>query len=129
MATSHRLRVHQVPGRFAVARLSAGEAVPTWAAGDGFLSITRTSDELSIICGDELVPPGTACIRRYVALRVDGTLAPELVGVLVSLALPLAEAEIPILAVGTHDTDYVLVLEPDLEAAIRALRQAGHEVD
>jgi hypothetical protein len=129
VSTSHRLRVHQLPGRFAVSRLSAGEALPTWAAGNGFLSVTRTSDELSIVCADELVPPGTECLRPYVALRVEGTLAPELVGVLVSLARPLADADIPILAIGTHDTDYVLVREPDLRAAIGALEQAGHEVD
>ena len=112
-----------------MSRLSAGDAVPAWAAGERFLSITRTSDELSIVCADELVPPGTECLRRYVALRVEGTLAPELVGVLVSLARPLADAEIPILAIGTYDTDYLLVREADLEAAIGALRQAGHEVD
>jgi len=129
VATSHRLRVHQLSGRFAVSRLPAREAVPTWAASDGFLSITRTADELSIVCADELVPPFTECLRRYVALRVEGTLAPELVGVLVSLAGPLADAGIPILAIGTYDTDYVLVREADLEAAIGALRRAGHEVD
>jgi len=129
VATSHRLRVHRLPGRFAVSRLSAGDAVPAWAAGARFLSITRTSDELSIVCADELVPPGTECLRRYVALRVEGTLAPELVGVLVSLARPLADAEIPILAIGTYDTDYLLVREADVEAAIDALHQAGHEVD
>jgi hypothetical protein len=128
MASSHRLRVHTVPGRFAVCRLSAADAVPEWAEGDGFLSITRTTDELSIVCADALVPPGTQCLRGYVAMRVEGTLAPELVGVLVSLATPLADAGIPILAIGTHDTDYVLVREADLESAIAALRQGGHEV-
>jgi len=128
VASSHRLRVHQLPGHFAVCRLSASEVVPAWAYGEGFLSITRTSDELSIVCMNALVPRGIECLRRYVAMRVEGTLAPELVGVLVSLATPLADAGIPILAIGTHDTDYVLVREADLERAIAALRQAGHEV-
>ena len=67
-------------------------------------------------------------MRGYVAMRVEGTLAPELVGVLASLAKPLADAGIPILAIGTHDTDYVLVRAADLERAVGALQRAGHEV-
>ena len=129
MANSHRLRVLRVPGRFAVCRFSPADAVPVWANGPGFVSITRTDDELSIVCADAVIPKGTDCMHGYVALRVEGTLAPELVGVLVSLATPLADAGIPILAIGTHDTDYVLVREADLERAAGALRAAGHEVD
>jgi hypothetical protein len=109
--------------------LSPADVVPSWANGPGFVSITRTDDELSIVCADGLVPRGTQCMRGYVAMRVAGTLAPELVGVLLSLATPLADAGIPILAIGTHDTDYVLVREADLDRAVGALQHAGHEVD
>jgi hypothetical protein len=129
MAGSHPLRVLRVPGRFAVCRLSPDDVVPSWANGPGFLSITRTDDELSIVCEDAAVPRRTECMRGYVAMRVEGTLPPELVGVLVALAKPLADAGIPILAIGTHDTDYVLVREVDVERAVDALRRAGHEVD
>ena len=129
MASSHRLRVLRVPGLFAVCRLSPADPVPAWVNGPGFVSITRTDDELSIVCADALVPRGTECMRGYVAMRVEGTLAPELVGVLASLASPLADAGIPILAIGTHDTDYVLVREAEFERAVAALRHAGHEVD
>jgi len=129
MAGFHRLRVLRLPGRYAVCRLSPADAVPSWANGPGFVSITRTDDELSIVCAEALVPRGTQCMRDYVAMRVEGTLAPELVGVLVSLAEPLADAGIPILAIGTHDTDYVLVREADLDRAVGALQHVGHEVD
>ena len=63
------------------------------------------------MCAEISVPRRTQCERGHAAMRVEGTLAPELVGVLVSLADPLADAEIPILAIGTLDTDYVLVRE------------------
>jgi len=129
MAASHRLRVVTVPGLFAICRLSPGDAVPSWANGPGLVSITRTDDELSIVCAEALIPRGMECMRGYVAMRVEGTLAPELVGVLVSLAKPLADAGIPILAIGTHDTDYVLVRVADLDRAVGALQHAGHEVD
>src|SRR6476620_8834779 len=128
MAGFHRLRVLRLPGRFAICRLSPADAVPSWANGPGFVSITRTRDELSIVCADAQVPHGTECMRDYVAMRVEGTLAPELVGVLVSLATPLANAGIPILAIGTHDTDYVLVRDAMLDRAVSALRAAGHDI-
>ena len=128
MAAVPRLPLRVVPGRFAVCRLSADAATPDWANGPSFVSITRTSDELSIVCAEDRVPAGTQCEQGYAAVRVAGTLAPELVGVMVSLAMPLADAGIPILAIGTYDTDYVLVRHSDLDAAIRALREAGHDV-
>jgi hypothetical protein len=128
MANHHRLQVRVVPGRFGVCRLSADAAIPEWANGASFVSITRTGDELSIVCAEDRVPAGIRCEGGYAAMRVAGTLAPELVGVMVSLAAPLAEAGIPILAIGTYDTDYVLVRHSDLDAAVVALREAGHDV-
>lgn len=45
--------------RFPVSKLSPNSAVPAWAtAGDGF-SVTRTVEELSVVCRQELVPSGT----------------------------------------------------------------------
>ena len=75
------------------------------------------------------MPTETMQIRGLVAVRVAGTLAPDLVGVLASLANPLADARVPILALGTHDTDYVLVRADDLGPALESLRAAGHRVE
>jgi len=124
----HRLTLEVAPSLLAVCRLSADESIPDWAVGAGFTSITRTADELSIVCAEDRVPPHIVQIRGLVAIRVAGTLAPDLVGVLASLANPLAEGQVPILAIGTHDTDYVLVRAADLARALDALRGAGHRV-
>jgi uncharacterized protein len=51
-----------------------------------------------------------------------------LTGVLSSFLQPLATAEIPIFAVATFDTDYVLMKREKLEEAIKALGAAGHEM-
>lgn len=99
-----------------------------WAEGSGFVSITRTPDELSVVCAEDRVPSGTRCESGYVAIAVDGPLDPSLVGILVSIASPLAQARIPILAIGTFDTDYVLVREAHLERTLAVLREAGHTV-
>jgi len=125
----HRLTLEAMPARLAVARLGPNEPIPQWVPATGFTSITRTADELSIVCAEERVPTGTMQIRGLVAIRVSGTLAPDLVGVLASLANPLADAGVPILAIGTHDTDYVLVRAEDLGRALESLRAAGHRVD
>jgi len=124
----HQLRIRDVPGQFAVCRLAPDAAIPDWATTGELTSITRTRDELSIVCSDDRAPAGTRCERGYSALRVEGPLAPEMVGVLLSLATPLADAGIPILAIGTYDTDYVLVRATDLERARDALQRAGHDL-
>ena len=60
------------------------------------------------------------------ALRVAGQLDLTETGVLASLAAPLAEAGVPIFAISTHDTDYLLVKDEKLEDAVAALTAAGH---
>jgi len=127
-ARDHHLTLIVGAERLAVTRLRGDDAVPEWAFGAGFVSITRTSDELSIVCTEERVPSELPRIGDLVALRVVGTLAPDLVGVLASLANPLADAGVPILAIGTHDTDYVLVQADQLGRAVGALRAAGHHI-
>jgi hypothetical protein len=116
-------------GTFAICRLPPNAAVPEWAAGPGpFLSITRTADELSITAPEREVPAGVRAERDYRAFRVRGVLAPELVGILLSIAEPLAQAGVSIFAISTFDTDYVLVKARDVAVALDALRGAGHQV-
>jgi hypothetical protein len=126
---AHHLRIRDAGGPFALCRLPPEAVIPAWADGAELVSITRTRDELSIICDERRVPAGTQCERGYAALRVEGTLAPDMVGVLLSLAAPLADAGIPIVGLGTYDTDYVLVRTDHLERAKHALRAAGHVLE
>jgi NAD+ diphosphatase len=105
-----RPAVTELPGRFAVARLPAGAEVPPWAASGGaFVSVTRTADELSITCPQDAVPPDVRAERDLAALRVEGPLDFGLTGILAGLSAPLADAGIPVFAVATYDTDYLLV--------------------
>lgn len=120
--------LHLLPGRFAICRLDPAAPVPPWAEGGGFTSVTRTSDELSVICPDVRVPGDAACERGWRCLQVEGPFDFGAVGVLASLAAPLAEAAVPLLACSTYDTDYLLVKEADLSRAAEALRGAGHRM-
>jgi uncharacterized protein len=118
-----------LPESLAVVRLEAGSAVPAWAYESSVLScVTRTPDELSVLTTEAHVPLALPAERGYRAFKVQGQLPFDLIGVFASMAHPLAEAGLSIFALSTYDTDYVLVKAHDLEAAVAALRQAGHVV-
>jgi hypothetical protein len=112
----------------AICRRDRDGEIPEWAAQGEFLSITRTPDELSIVCPAYVVPENQVCERGWRAWRVAGTFDLGAVGVLAALASPLAEAGVSIFVISTHDTDYLLVKAEDMERAGVALRQAGHQV-
>jgi uncharacterized protein len=124
-----RLPLEVLPDTFAICRLPADAAVPAWALAPApFLTVTRSGGELSITALQRNVPADLRCLRDYRAIRVRGSMAPDLVGILLSIAEPLANARLSIFAIATHDTDYVLVKASDLPAAVNALREAGHEI-
>lgn len=115
--------------RFAVVRLPAGAGLPWWAvSSNGFLSFTCTPSETSVVCEQERVPESVTAERDFRAFRVEGTLPFDAVGILASLASPLADAGVPVFVVSTFDTDYVLVRGTALGAAVSVLRGAGHSV-
>ncbi|HEX3108881.1 MAG TPA: ACT domain-containing protein [Thermoanaerobaculia bacterium] len=113
-----------LPGRYAVCRLPAHQAVPDWAGG-AFVSITRTEDELSIVCDESTVPADVQAERGWMCLKVLGPLPFDMVGVAVALTAPLAEAAISVIVVGTFDTDYLLVKEELIARAVAALEGSG----
>jgi hypothetical protein len=117
-----------LPNTFAVCKLSHDAPIPSWATAASFFAITRTADELSVVCLEDVVPEGLPYEGGWRSLRVAGTVPFSAVGILASLTAPLAEAGISIFAVSTFDTDYLLVKEKDLAAAVRALRRQGHSV-
>jgi hypothetical protein len=115
--------------RLAVCRLDAGSDVPSWVdQSREFTSVTRTMDELSVVCARDDVPEGVPMEGPWRAFRVKGPIVMTLIGIVAALANPLAAAGIPIFAISTFDTDYILVHEPDFDAAVGALTQAGHVV-
>ncbi len=121
------MKLAEIEGRFAVCRLGPSDPVPPDLDPGSFLSITRTADELSIVCPESAVPPGVPTERGWIAIRVAGDLDFALTGVLASLAVPLAEAGVPIFVISTFRTDYLLIRHDQREAARRALEGAGHQ--
>mgnify|MGYP002784959281 CR=1 FL=1 len=114
-----------LPETYAVCRLDANAPVPAWATTGSFFSITRTNDELSIVCLQSSVPDGIKCEQDWRFFQLAGPIPFTMVGVLASLVQPLAEARISVFAISTFDTDYLLVKAADLSGATDALRKAG----
>jgi uncharacterized protein len=117
-----------LPERLAVSRLAPTAAIPQWAMRGSFFSITRTGDELSVVCELASVPAGVQSQPGWRVFRVHGPFALTEIGVLATLASPLAEAKVSLLAISTFDTDYLLVASDTLSAAIAALERAGHKI-
>lgn len=127
-SSKHVLKFRQLPGAYAIVRLAPEASIPEWATRGDFTSITRTADELSIVCPTENLPPDVHSSHRWICLKLKGPFRFSLTGVLLSFIEPLSYRAIPIFAISTYDTDYVLVQEPDTEGALDALLHAGHQL-
>jgi hypothetical protein len=112
---------------YAIVRLASGATVPEWATRGEFTSITRTTDELSIVCPIENLPADVSS-DRWICLKLEGPFPFSLTGVLLSFIEPLSTNGIPIFAIATFDTDYVLIKEESAAAALSTLQDAGHEL-
>lgn len=120
-----------LPERYAICRMPPDAAAPGQGGGPGIWSLTRTAEELSLVCAEDGLPTDADApqiSRGWRALRVAGTLDFSLIGVLAALAAPLADAGVSIFALSTYDTDYLLVRADDLERATAALEADGHRL-
>ena len=122
------LTLQLIPGEFAVCRLPAAAPVPDWAGSVVFSSVTRTADELSIMCPADQVPADTKHESGWRLLKLQGPFAFTETGILAAVLAPLAAAKIGILATATFDTDYLFVKDRQLDEARHALEAAGHTV-
>lgn len=125
-AERKKIKFRLLPGQYVIIRLSPGASVPDWATRGDFHSITRTNEELSIICrSDNLIDLQSKA--RWICLKLQGPFPFSQTGVLLSFIKPLSSNGVPIFAISTYDTDYVLVQEEFAEQALSTLQRAGHE--
>jgi uncharacterized protein len=123
-----KLKFFQLRGLYAVVRLSPHATVPAWATKGDFTSITRTADELSIVCAANNIPRDVDPGPRWVSLKLAGPFAFSQTGILLSFIEPLSNRGIPIFAISTYDADYVLVEEGFAGVTLETLATAGHEL-
>lgn len=108
--------------KLAICFFEKNSVIPSWATKDNnFYSVTKTSDEISIVCPQENVPAGVVAEKGWRAFKLETVLDMSVVGIVASLAKPLAEAGVSIFYISTYKTNYLLVEEAKLEKAIAAL--------
>jgi hypothetical protein len=128
----HNLKYRVLVERLAVCRLASDARTPGWAMEGEFFCVVRTREELSIVyredvCRGDPMPDAAPVEPGWLALKLEGPFQFSMTDVLASFLQPLAEARIPIFAISTFDTDYVLIKRENLEQAVAALGTAGHE--
>jgi uncharacterized protein len=119
------LKFRELPGLYMIVRFAPGAAIPDWAGRGNFIAVTRTADELSIVCPLQNAPEGMKSGPHWICFELEGPFSQT--GILLSFIEPLSNNSVPIFAISTYDTDYVLVLEEFGTRALAALKTAGHE--
>ena len=123
----HQLKFRRLAdGPYAIVRLAADDVVPSWGTQGEFTSATRTSEELSIVCPMANLPADVHSTHRWICLKLEGPFPFEMTGVLVSFIEPLSRNGVPIFAISTFDTDYVLIQEEFSRTALDTVQRAGH---
>jgi hypothetical protein len=120
-----RLELRLYEGRYALARLPPESGVPPWIEG-AFTAVLRSSQGLTACCHESAVPPGVEAQGGFRCLEIAGPFELASVGVVAAATGPLAAAGINLFAFSTWETDFILVPVDRLDAAIGALRAAGH---
>jgi hypothetical protein len=112
---------------FTINKLPQFAEIPSILDQGDMCFISRTDEELTIVCPDYMAPNNVQQELGWRCFKVDGEMTLQEIGVLASLAQPLADAGIPIFVISTYATDYIFVMEENLVDAVKALQQAGHE--
>lgn len=126
--TINNLKLKLLKDKYGVCRINNTESIPEWAKSLEFSSITRTKEELSIVCAQYDIPDDIQCEKDWRILKIAGPLDFSLVGILAFISTILADCDVSIFAISTYDTDYILVKEKYLSKAIESLEQKGYEV-
>ena len=114
------MELQRIPFEFSICKINHIEQADFTQE---FVFLSKTSDELSLVCRTSCVPPNTVAIEPgWKALKVSGILEFEMVGVIAKISNILAKAYISIFVISTFNTDYVLIKDENYENAIEALK-------
>ncbi len=120
------LKLKELKEVYAVIKLPSNAEVPDLKNGE-LTSITRTENELSIVCPQNLANFGGEIEKNWKGFFISGQLDFNFIGILESIARPLAKANISIFAISTFDTDYIFTKEKNFTKVKKVLIEAGFE--
>ena len=123
-----QLKLSLLEDFFGICVFESNASISEWAGTASFCSITRTEKKLTVVCPQNIIPADIEHERDWRCFRIDGSFDLNQIGVISSLAAPLAQAGISIFVVSSYDTDYILVKEEKVEQAIAVLSGDGHSI-
>ena len=96
---------------------------------DEYLFLSKTDEEISIVCETSKMPNNTIqCEIGWKAFKIQGVLDFSLVGILAKISSLLAQNSIPLFAVSTFNTDYILVKQDNFQKSLDVLSNNGYEI-
>ena len=115
---------------FSICRLDKDSPIPEWLENSGFFSLTRTHDELSIVCNQVLVKSDDKIIinKDWRIIKIKGPLDFSLTGIIAHISDLLKKNNIPIFVISTYNTDYILVKKQNINKAVTVLKSNGHKI-
>lgn len=120
--------LRRLEGSYCVCRLDVRSAVPDWADGNGFVSISRSDDELSVVCRSERVPADVTQDGGWTCYKFVGPFAFDETGIVASVISPLSGNGFGIFVVSTFDGDHLLLKSDNRAEAEETLIAAGHRL-
>lgn len=121
-----KITLKRLGGVYGIARLDPAAPIPEWADGEGYVSITRSDDELSVVCLAERIPKPVRRDTGWRCWKFQGPFAFDQSGILLAVIEPLSRNGIGVFVVSTFDTDHLLLQEADYARAEQLLAEAGH---
>ncbi len=122
------LKLETLNGSYSIHRFQHSAEIPAAVLKGKFYNITMTDDELSIVCDSEIEVKSDLCDNGWSCIRIAGVLDLALTGILAEISDILAKDDIPIFAISTYNTDYILVKRDRLNSAMAALKESGYLV-
>lgn len=127
-AVEKKLNLKLLKDRYSVCRLNRNEEIPKWIFQEEFFSITRTDEELSIVCLQDKIKENIKCEKDWRILKIEGPLDFSLIGILSRISTLMANNGISIFAISTYDTDYILIKEESINRAIEVLENNNYNI-
>jgi hypothetical protein len=114
--------------KYAIYRFDVDPSLPDWIKDSDFYSITKTKDELSVVCKQSGSLDNCEISKDWRVLKIAGQLDLSLIGIIAEISGILRDNKIPIFTISTFETDYILVKSKDLNTAIDSLEANGYEI-
>ena len=123
-----KLTLKLLKDKYSVCRLNKNDEIPKWIFQEEFFSITKTDEELSVVCLQDKIKENIKCEKDLRILKIEGPLDFSLIGILSRISTLMANNGISIFAISTYDTDYILIKEESINKAIEVLENNNYNI-